>query len=43
MQREVKEIVTRGGSRGELTQVMCQILDGTQIKIKLLGGTSKVR
>ena len=25
---EVKEIVTRGGSRGELTQVMCQILDG---------------
>ncbi|MBU0470920.1 MAG: 30S ribosomal protein S28e [Nanoarchaeota archaeon] len=25
---EVKEIVGRGGSRGELTQVMCQILDG---------------
>lgn len=25
---EVKEIVTRGGTRGELTQVMCQILDG---------------
>jgi len=25
---EVKEIVARGGSRGELTQVMCQILDG---------------
>ena len=25
---EVKELVTRGGSRGELTQVMCQILDG---------------
>ncbi len=25
---EVKEIVTRAGSRGELTQVMCQILDG---------------
>ena len=25
---EVKEIVDRAGSRGELTQVMCQILDG---------------
>lgn len=25
---EVKEIITRAGSRGELTQVMCQILDG---------------
>ena len=25
---EVKEIVVRAGSRGELTQVMCQILDG---------------
>ena len=25
---EVKEIVTRAGSRGELTQVMCHILDG---------------
>ncbi|MBI2573541.1 30S ribosomal protein S28e [Candidatus Woesearchaeota archaeon] len=25
---EVKEIVCRAGSRGELTQVMCQILDG---------------
>ncbi len=25
---EVKEIVARAGSRGELTQVMCQILDG---------------
>ncbi len=25
---EVKELVARGGSRGELTQVMCQILDG---------------
>lgn len=25
---EVKEIVTRAGSRGELTQVMCQILEG---------------
>lgn len=25
---EVKEIVSRAGSRGELTQVMCQILDG---------------
>ena len=25
---EVKEVVTRGGTRGELTQVMCQILDG---------------
>src|SRR3989338_10779345 len=25
---EVKEIVARGGTRGELTQVMCQILDG---------------
>jgi len=25
---EVKEIVARGGSRGELTQVMCQILEG---------------
>lgn len=24
----VKEIVARAGSRGELTQVMCQILDG---------------
>ena len=25
---EIKEIVTRAGSRGELTQVMCMILDG---------------
>lgn len=25
---EVKEIVTRAGTRGELTQVMCLILDG---------------
>lgn len=25
---EVKEIITRAGSRGELTQVMCLILDG---------------
>ena len=25
---EVKEIVARAGSRGELTQVMCQIQDG---------------
>ena len=25
---EVKEIVARGGTRGELTQVMCLILDG---------------
>ena len=25
---EVKEIITRAGSRGELTQVMCQIQDG---------------
>ncbi len=25
---EVKELVTRGGTRGELTQVMCQILEG---------------
>ena len=25
---EVKEIVTRGGTRGELTQVMCQVLAG---------------
>ncbi len=25
---EVKEIVARTGSRGELTQVICQILDG---------------
>ncbi len=25
---EVKELVTRAGTRGELTQVMCQILDG---------------
>src|SRR3989344_2741660 len=25
---EVKEIVARGGTRGELTQVMCQILEG---------------
>lgn len=25
---EVKEIVGRGGSRGELTQVMCQIREG---------------
>lgn len=25
---EVKEIVSRGGMRGELTQVMCQILEG---------------
>jgi small subunit ribosomal protein S28e len=25
---EVKEIITRGGSRGEITQVMCQVLDG---------------
>ena len=25
---QVKEIVARTGSRGELTQVMCQIMDG---------------
>ena len=25
---EVKEIVSRAGSRGELTQVMCLVLDG---------------
>ena len=25
---EVKELVTRAGTRGELTQVMCQILEG---------------
>jgi len=25
---EVKEIITKTGSRGELTQVMCQIQDG---------------
>lgn len=25
---EVKEIVARAGTRGELTQVMCQVLDG---------------
>jgi small subunit ribosomal protein S28e len=25
---DVKEIIGRAGSRGELTQVMCQILDG---------------
>jgi len=25
---EVKEIVARAGSRGELTQVMCLVLDG---------------
>lgn len=25
---EVKEIIGRAGSRGELTQVMCQILEG---------------
>ena len=25
---EVREIVTRGGTRGELTQVMCQVLAG---------------
>ena len=25
---EVKEIVVRAGSRGEITQVMCQVLDG---------------
>src|SRR3989344_730463 len=25
---EVKEIVARGGTRGELTQVMCQIMEG---------------
>jgi len=25
---EVKEIVSRGGSRGEITQVLCLILDG---------------
>ena len=25
---EIKEIVVRAGSRGEITQVMCQILDG---------------
>lgn len=25
---EVKEIVSRAGTRGELTQVMCQVLDG---------------
>ncbi len=28
MPAEVKEIVARAGSRGELTQVMCQIQDG---------------
>lgn len=28
MPAEVKEIVGRGGTRGELTQVMCLILDG---------------
>ena len=25
---EVKEIVIRGGSKGEITQVMCQVLEG---------------
>ena len=25
---EVKELIARGGSRGEITQVMCQVLDG---------------
>ncbi len=25
---EVKEIVARGGTRGEVTQVMCEVLDG---------------
>jgi len=25
---EVKELVARAGSRGEITQVMCQVLDG---------------
>lgn len=25
---EVKEIVARGGTRGEITQVMCQVLTG---------------
>jgi len=25
---EVKEIIVRAGSRGEITQVMCQVLDG---------------
>ncbi len=25
---EIKEIIARGGSRGGITQVMCQILDG---------------
>ncbi len=25
---EIKEIVARGGTRGEITQVMCNILDG---------------
>lgn len=25
---EVKEIVVRAGSRGEITQVMCQVLEG---------------
>ena len=25
---EVKEIISRAGSRGEITQVMCQVLDG---------------
>ena len=25
---EVKEIVARAGSRGEITQVMCQVLEG---------------
>ena len=25
---EVKEIIARAGTRGELTQVMCQVLDG---------------
>jgi len=28
MPAEVKEIIARAGSRGELTQVMCQIQDG---------------
>lgn len=25
---EVRELVARGGSRGELTQVMCRVLEG---------------
>ena len=27
-QAEVKEIISRAGTRGELTQVMCQIMEG---------------